>query len=118
MLKKFSYWFIIFGLSYLVADVFGWTDQGRAFMYLSLGGFAALMLIFTLIILIAGVAVKEKLIAFTGGSSIILITIIAVAIELFATWGATKLLHVDFFIAYQLITFGACLVPIQKKESN
>lgn len=37
MLIKFASWFIRFGLSFLVLDVFGWTEQGKAFLFISFG---------------------------------------------------------------------------------
>ena len=110
MLKNFARWFICFGISFLVANVFGWTDQGRAFLYIYVGIAVAIVAIYVLLLLIAGIAYKEKL--FAMGYSIVAIIFLAiqVAIMLFATWGATKLFDVNFFVTFQIMTFGACLV--------
>lgn len=118
MLKKFVWWFICFGFSYLVADVFHWTDQGRAFMYIKLGTSVAIMAVLILILLIAGIAARAKLV--TSGISLVLVFYIAaeIAITLFATWGATKLFNVDFFITYEIMTFGACLATSTKAQSK
>lgn len=121
MLKRIIEWFTCFGLSYLVADVFKWTDQGRAFMYINLGFSIAFIVIVSLIFLFAGIAIREKLAM--AGVSVLLIVIAAaaVAVSLFATWCATKLFNVDFFITYQIMTFGACLatsVKVRKKEPD
>lgn len=118
MLKKFALWFICFGLSFLVADVFGWTDQGRAFLYIYLGVDVALIAIFVIILLIAGIAFREKLLALGGSFLSIIITIIILAVILFATWGATKLFGVDFFVTFQIMTFGECLAGSSKSKSN
>lgn len=118
MLKKFIEWFICFGLSFLVADVFGWTDQGRAFLYIYLGVDVALIAIFVIILLIAGIAFREKLLALRGSFLSIIITIIVLAVILFATWGATKLFGVDFFVTFQIMTFGACLNGSSNSKSK
>lgn len=118
MLKKFALWFICFGLSFLVADVFGWTDQGRAFLYIYLGADVVIVAIFVIILLIAGIAFREKLLALGGSFVSIIVLIIVLAITLFATWGATKLFDVDFFVTFQIMTFGSCLTGNSKSKSK
>lgn len=118
MLKKFAWWFICFGLSFLVADVFGWTDQGRAFLYIRVGASILILLIIVLVLLLAGVAVREKLIATVGSVTLLISTAVAIAITLFATWIATKLFDVDFLVTYQIMTFGACLVTNSSSKSS
>lgn len=118
MLKKFALWFICFGLSFLVADVFGWTDQGRAFLYIYLGAEVAIIVILIIALLVLGIAVREKLLALGGSIVTIILLIIALAITLFATWGATKLFGVDFFVTFQIMTFGECLAGSSKSKSN
>ena len=120
MLKKFAWWFICFGASFLISDVFGWTDQGRAFLYIRLITSIAAFSIVILILLIAGIAVKEKLLM-TGISFLFVIwQAVSIVIVLFATWGATKLFDIDFFVAYQIMSFGACLATTStsKKEKK
>lgn len=114
MLKKFALWFICFGLSFLVSDVFGWTEQGKAFLYINLGGILILALIVILVIagLASGSAAEANGISFL----IVLVKAGALAIKLFATWGATKLFGIDFFVAYQIMTFGQCLCTDSKKK--
>lgn len=118
MLKKFAWWFICFGLSFLVADVFGWTDQGRAFMYINLGVSVAFIAIMVLMLLIAGIVVREKLATIGVSFLLVIVMAVVIAIELFATWGATKLFDVDFFVTYQIMTFGACLVTNSSSKSS
>ncbi len=118
MLKKFVWWFICFGLSFLVADVFGWTDQGRAFMYINLGVSVAFIAIMVLVLLIAGIVVREKLATIGVSFLLVIVMAVVIAIELFATWGATKLFDVDFFVTYQIMTFGACLVTSSSSKSS
>ena len=116
MLKKFALWFICFGLSFLVADVFGWTDQGKAFLYIHLGTGIIIIAIIILVVFIAGGLTNS----FFEGSAIsllaALVTLANLAIILFATWGATKLFEVNFYVVYQIMTFGQCLCVEKKKE--
>ena len=118
MLKKFVWWFICFGASFFVANVLGWTDQGRAFLYIDIASTVVALAIAILVFLIAGIASKMKLL--TAGVSILFIIIqaVSIVIALFATWGATKLFDVDFFVAYQIMSFGACLATTSKKEKE
>ena len=118
MIKKFVAWFIYFGLSFLIADVFGWTDQGRAFMYLRLGSTVVIILTVSLILLLAGVAMKQKLLMSGVSFTLIVSVAFSTLITLFATWGATKLFDIDFFVAYQIMTFGACLVTSSSKKDK
>ena len=118
MIKKFVAWFIYFGLSFLIADVFGWTDQGRAFMYLRLGSTVVIILTVSLILLLAGVAMKQKLLMSGVSFTLIVSVAFCTLITLFATWGATKLFDIDFFVAYQIMTFGACLVTSSSKKDK
>lgn len=47
----------------------------------------------------------------------ILIFAASTAVGLFATWGATKLFNVDFFVAYQIMSFGQVLcAPLKNDE--
>lgn len=114
MLRKFVWWFIIFGLSFLVQS-FGWTDQGTAFIWIHLGGTGLLIALVIILCLVAGSGIGEKL-----GLSIAIAIIYAImlGIVLLATWGATKLFPVDFAVAYQIMTFGQCLCSDSKKDKN
>lgn len=118
MLKKFVFWFICFGLSFLVSDVFGWTEQGKAFFYIDLGVAILIALVVIAIFVIAGLASGRS--AEANGISYLVVLIIGVilAITLFATWVATKLFGIDFFVAYQIMTFGQCLCPNIKKKDD
>ena len=117
MLKKFALWFICFGLSFLVQSC-GWTEQGKAFLYINLGVSVLIVVALIAIVIIAGLA--DGFAAEAGGVSFlaVLITAGAIAITLFATWGATKLFNVDFYVAYQIMTFGQCLCTSNKKKDD
>lgn len=116
MLKKFALWFICFGLSFLVSDVFGWTEQGKAFLYINLGTRILMIIAFIVIFIITGI--DSGSVAEANGISflLVLVTVVSLAIILFATWGATKLFGIDFFVAYQIMTFGQCLCTDSKKD--
>ena len=112
MLKKFGLWFICFGLSFLVEN-FGWTEQGKAFMYIDLGVLGIIILIFIFICLFDESDLAERL-----GISILAIILysVMIGIVLIATWIATKLFNINFYVAYQIMTFGQCLCFNSKKE--
>lgn len=114
MLKKFALWFIYFGLSFLV-ESFGWAEQGRAFLYIECGAIGLAIALLVLICLFCGSGALERL-----GLSIVVVIIYAVfvGITLFATWGATKLFDVDFFVAYQIMSFGQCLCSSSSEEDD
>lgn len=115
MLKKFALWFICFGLSFLV-ESWGWAEQEKAFLYINLG--ASIIIILVVIAILVFVGLVGNCAAEANGISFLVALINAgtVAILLFATWGATKLFGVDFFVAYQIMTFGQCLCPDSKKK--
>lgn len=117
MLKKFALWFICFGLSFLVQS-WGWTEQGKAFLYINLG--VSVLSVVALIAILIIAALANGFAAEAGGVSFlaVLITAGAIAITLFATWGATKLFDVDFYVAYQIMTFGQCLCTSNKKKDD
>ena len=112
----FAVWAIAFGLSYFVASL-GWAEQGEAFLYIYLGAQILLIIAVIFIIMIGGAMVKEKML--TGGVSgiIILVTIFFVAVTLFTTWVVTQLFNVDYFVVYQIMTFGQCL-SVSSKSNN
>lgn len=118
MLKKFASWFIVFGLSFLVSDVFGWTEQGKAFLYIHMG-VAVLVFLVLVTILVAGGLVTRRASEANGISFLlVLMTALSLAITLFATWGATKLFGVNFYVAYQIMTFGQCLCVEGRNKDN
>ena len=118
MLKKFATWFIIFGISFLVSDVFKWTEQGKAFFFIHLGLGIVMIVGLVIALIIAGLATKESEEASTISFVVILLTSITLAITLFATWGATKLFGIDYYVAYQIMTLGQCLCIDNKKKDN
>lgn len=106
MIKKFIFWFVCFGLSFLV-QAFGWTDQGTAFVWINIGTNVLVALFVIVVFAVAGSGLGEKLgLSVTVG----VVTIVLLGVVLFATWIATVLFPVDFAIAFQIMTFGQCLV--------
>lgn len=112
MLKKFALWFICFGLSFLV-ESFGWTEQGRAFLYIKFGAIGVTIALLVLVCLFGGSGALER---FGFSMALVIIYAISVGIALFATWGATKLFDVDFFVAYQIMSLGQCLCGSSEKN--
>lgn len=115
MLKKFAFWFICFGVSFWVSDVLGWTEQGKAFFYINLGtGILAITVNLVIAGLASGNTAETNKISFRG----VFAMAVALTIILFTTVGATKLFGIDFFVAYQLMTFGQCLCTDSKKKDD
>lgn len=112
MSKKFVLWFICFVLSFLV-EIFGWTEQGRAFLYLDCGALGMIIALIVLLYLLGGSKSLEEI---KDSITQIVICAIWVGIILFASWGATKLFDVDFFVAYQIMRFGQCLYSLSSKN--
>ncbi len=112
MLKNFALWFIYFGLSFLV-ESFGWAEQGKAFMFIDLGATGLIIALCILVFIFAGDDLGEQI-----GIPVIAVVIygVIIAIILFATWGATKLFNVDYYVAFQIMTFGQCLCSSNKKD--
>lgn len=108
MLKKIALWVIAFALSHFVASL-GWAEQGQAFMYIYLGAIIAFIIVMILVVLVMGIASNEK--AATGAISgiVIIATIFYVGVILIATWVATQIFNVDYFVVYQIMTFGQCI---------
>ncbi len=102
MLKNFVKWFVIFGVSFLLQILTG-IEQGKAFCMI----FLALLALKLLIAIIGASSITGK----TGKVTkiAILLGAVAVGIILVSTWGATKLFNVDFYVAFQIMTFGQCL---------
>ena len=113
MLKKFAVWFICFGLSFLI-ESWGWAEQGKAFMIINLGAAGLIIAIIILIFLLGGDGLVEQL-----GIPVLLALVYAglMVVILFATWGATQLFDVDYYVAFQIMTFGQCLCSSSKKDN-
>ena len=118
MLKKFATWFIVFGLSFLVSEVFKWTEQGKAFIYIHLGGAIVIILGLAIFWVIVGLVARETSKANIVSLLLIFEAVVVSAITLLATWGATKIFDVDFYVTYQIMTFGQCLCKENKKKDD
>ena len=120
MLGNFITWFICFGLSYFV-DSLGWAEQGTAFLYIHLGIKVAFILLIVLLFVLSGslsTSVSDVIETNVISLTIVIVTAVIVGITLFATWGATRLFNVDFFVAYQIMTFGQCLCRKRSSEEK
>ncbi len=119
MLRKFALWFICFDLSFLISGVFGWTKQGKAFLYIHLGTNIIIVLACPVICIIVSFA-KKCVTEEIGAISVItiLVTVVSLAIILFATFGPTHLFDIDFFVAYQIMTLCQCLCSNSEKKAT
>ncbi|MBO5179522.1 MAG: hypothetical protein J6B87_04165 [Clostridia bacterium] len=109
MVRRFITWFAVFGLSHLM-QAFGWVDQGAAFVWLHFGILAILMVMAIIDIILNGVPAEFKL---EAGSAIILL-LVEIFIPIASTLIATRLFDVGFAVAYQIMTFGQCMVEKEK----
>lgn len=112
MLKKFALWFICFGLSFLIESI-GWTEQGKAFLFIDLGATGLIIAFLIIACLFAFDSIGEQI-----GLSVIAAVLLGaeIVVILFATWVATKLFNVDYYVAFQIMTFGQCLCSSDKKK--
>lgn len=113
MLKRLALFFVTFGLSFLIESL-GLTTQGRAYLCIDLTLKTVAYLLIVLVWIFAENSFAKKI----GWSSLtILIFAASTVVSLFATWGATKLFDVDFFVAYQIMSFGQVLcAPLKNDE--
>lgn len=111
MVKNFIGWFVVFGLSFLVQKL-GWAEQGKAFLFIDLIYFGFLII---LSLMIASAGRRVSLVAKVSVIAVIS-TAIGIGISLFATWGASELFDIDFYIVYQIMSFGKCLVVQTEKN--
>ncbi len=114
MFKRFTLWFITFGLSFLLAGLFG--SQGKAFFAIYLGTSTIFVLSVLAAISTAGAASGLSFITDKLATMGVVELIKGIAVILLATWGATKLFGIDFFVSYQIMTFGQCLCGSSNKD--
>ena len=112
---KFVFWFLAFGLSFLGSEVFGF-DQGRTFFWLKMGTAIIVavgpLMLFLLACLFTGKVGTSLAVTFAT----VFVGIVVIGASLLATWAATLLFDIDFFVAYQIMTFGQCLCYAAQKN--
>lgn len=114
MLKNFIKWFLIFGASFLFQILFG-IEQGKAFFRIDMILYAFIFIIVILFVIINGNNAEEKI----GIGVITLILMFVVLLLVIGTsYVATKIWNVDFYVVYQIMTFGRCLCSTTNKENN
>lgn len=105
MIKRFLCWFAVFGLSYLV-QALGWAAQGTAFVWIHFGGIAVL----TLLVFLFGDWMEDKVSHPVIGVLVGLAMVPMLYFPLFITQIAAEIFMIDFALAYQIMTFGQCLI--------
>lgn len=106
-------WFIYFGLSFLVQR-WGWTEQGKAFLYIYTAVSIIILIAINASVLVVGKAYR---IPRKDSRKFLNANLIAVALyasALLASWGATKIFNIDYYVAFQLLTLGSCLGTSKK----
>lgn len=116
MVKNLIRWFIVYGLSFLVANVLGLTTQGVAFLILflivSLWQLGALAIGIFVFGSLGGVPVQ----ATVASLVVIFIAVLIIALELVIPFIASKLFGLDFYLIYQITTFICCFFPNNEKS--
>lgn len=117
MVKNLIRWFIVYGLSFLVANVLGLATQGVAFLILflitSLWQLGALAIGIFVFGSLGGVPVQA-----TAASLVVLfIAALCILVELFLPFIASKLFGLDFYLIYQIVTFISCFIG-NKEETK
>lgn len=105
MIGKFVWWFIAFALSFLAQSV-GWAaSQGVAFFYIYLFPKLFILAIFLFLCLFA----TDSFLSNISISFVFVIRCaIALALTLFLPWIISLLFNVDFYLAYQIVSFISC----------
>lgn len=116
MIMALVLWFILYGFSFLVSNVLGWADQGRAFFYIYLG-FLILYGIYVVVSLVHGKRINLAPDEMERLFDTIPKMLITLVINLLVTFIITKLFNVNFYVVYQIILFCQCLVPNIKKNN-
>ena len=96
----------------------GLTEQGEVFLYINLGVRVIIIIAIVRLLIVAGAVGDEVLLAGCVSGVIIIIMIATIMIILFATWVDTQLFNVDYFVAYQIMTFGQCLSENSKNSDD
>lgn len=107
---QFVVWFTGFGLSHFVANQLGWAEQGVAFLYLFIG--ASLLFNIICFFLVLEFLDWSDVFRFWIGLAI------DIGFVLLATWGASRIFDVNFYVAYQIMTFGQCLCVTQRSKKK
>lgn len=111
-LKNLVFWLVFYVVS-LVVDRLGWAEQGETFFWLYFGFsvFIALAGICLLAIAARNIEDNDERNEENGKITVINIvnTLIEIVILLCTIWLATLLFKLDFYVAFQIITFGQCL---------
>ena len=109
-------WFIYLGLSFLVEGL-GWTEQGKAFLYIDIGSLLLIILIILAIDLYEHFVDGYTTWDYKESLRLALVSPKAITILFFVTLGVSKLFDVDFYVAYQIMKLGFCLhAPKSKKK--
>ena len=105
-------WIILLELSIIVSYGFKWTDQGKAFCYITLS-FVIIIALFEFVgLLILRENADTKSIIQTV--DIVCFTLLFIC----AIWGAAKFFKIDFFLAFQFATLGLCFCPNNEKITS
>ena len=109
MLRNIIGWLIYFGLSFLISDKFGWTSQGRAFFYIYIGFDILIFVLFVAFLTLSAFNKDLRDLAGLFTFEIDVLRIVDILITLLASYITTKLLNVDYFKAFQIMTLGQCI---------
>ena len=104
MIINLIVWLTILALSFLVESI-GIAKQGLVFLVLYM---VLLIIVLPLLFYAIVKIVKPESYTFTWSITIILAPFVAFL--------ASKFFNTDFFITFELITLGQCLISSQKKE--
>ena len=97
------WWFITWGISWLLSIAIGSLSQGDAFLWVyfcSIGIYYFLLAVLSLIVC----GKEDKTIKFPFVAPSVVVVLIASA--LLISWGASKLYGVEFVLVYQFISLG------------
>jgi len=112
MISRIVSFFFFFGVSHKI-ESFGWSNQGDAFVNITIG-----LPVFLCILYLFGLAVasaSNKHIKKIKSTTVIYL-IVSIIIIYFASQMAANLFNIEFTTAYQLMFFGRCLCAFSEKS--
>lgn len=117
VLRKLTWWFGVFGVSVIVSNVLHWTTQGIAFVCVDIGGSLLFIIFLYSYLLLFRDDIDSEYVSMQLPYTL-LDSICLDVIVLCATWLLSRMLGVDFYVTYEIITFGRRLYVEDEYEDN
>lgn len=115
MISKFLKRLTILGVAFLITCISD-LKIARAYLYVDLAWVAIVAAVFVAIIAIGGAICEENAVAGVVNFFIVLVMVLAIAVDLALSFILSRLFNIDFYTAYVVIDFIMCLIPSKDNE--